>query len=141
MAYTHYDRYLETEVLTADPLKLVNILYRAAIEAVGAARRHLAAGEIRERSRKINRAWGMVHELRRSLDEERGGEISRSLRDLYIYMQRRLIEANARQQDAPLAEVEQLLTTLQNGWLAAAGGTIGAPDQNLQKYKPVNRTY
>jgi flagellar protein FliS len=141
MAYTHYDRYLETEVLTADPLKLVNILYRAALEAVGAARRHLAAGEIRERSRKINRTWAILHELRRSLDAERGGEISRSLRDLYVYMQGRLIEANARQQDPPLAEVQQLLTTLQEGWLAAAGRISGAPDPNLQKYQPVNRTY
>ncbi len=140
MAYTHYDKYLESEVLTADPLKLVNMLYRAAIDTVGAARAHLAVGQIRERSRKIVKAWEIVNELRRSLDEERGGEIARSLHQLYLYMQGRLLEANARQQDAPLAEVEQLLSTLQQGWIAAAqsaSAAIGEPEQ----YEPVSCTY
>ena len=139
MAYTHYDNYLETEVLAADPLKLVNMLYRAAIDSVGAARRHLAGGEIRERSRKIVKAWEIVHELRRSLDRERGGEISRSLADLYAYLQRRLIEANAQQKDAPLAEAERILTTLYEGWLAvsAAATRYRAPET----YQPVSCTY
>lgn len=140
MAHTHYDKYLESEVLTADPLKLVTMLYRAAIDAVGAARAHLAAGEVRERSRKIVKAWEIVNELRSSLDEESGAEISRSLRQLYVYMQGRLLEANARQQDAPLAEVEQLLGTLQQGWTTAvqrAGVAIDEPE----RYQPVSCTY
>ncbi|HUA84789.1 MAG TPA: flagellar export chaperone FliS [Bryobacteraceae bacterium] len=140
MAYTHYDKYLESEVLTADPLKLVTMLYRAAIEAVGAARAHLAAGQIRERSRKIVKAWEIVNELRGSLDEERGGEIGRSLRQLYAYMQGRLLEANARQQDAPLAEVEQLLGTLRQGWLAAAQQACAAIEE-AEPYEPVRCTY
>ncbi|HBY61333.1 MAG TPA: flagellar export chaperone FliS, partial [Solibacterales bacterium] len=36
--------------------------------------------------------------------------------ELYDYMQRRLLEANARQEDAPLAEVERLLSTVRDGW-------------------------
>lgn len=138
MAYTHYDQYLESEVLSADPLKLVNLLYRAAIDAVRAARRHLAAGEIRERSRKVVKAWEIVHELRRSLDEQRGGEIGRSLRELYVYMQGRLLEANARQMDAPLAEVERLLSTLSEGWLAMSALT--APTE-MARSEPVSCTY
>ncbi len=39
-----YNRYLEAEVLNADPLKLVRMLYRGAIEAAGAARGHLTPG-------------------------------------------------------------------------------------------------
>ncbi|HML16508.1 MAG TPA: flagellar export chaperone FliS [Bryobacteraceae bacterium] len=114
--HSHYDHYLESEVLSADPVKLVLMLYRAAIEATATARRHLAAGEIRERSRQITRAWRIVRELSRSLDPQAGGEIGAELARLYPYMQRRLIEANMHQIDAPLAEVEQLLTTLLEGW-------------------------
>src|ERR1700689_2627423 len=106
-----YDRYLEAEVLNADPMKLVRLLYRGAIEATGAARRHLASGAIRERSIQIMKAWRILHELTQSLDHQRGGEISPALARLYAYMQTRLIEANARQTDAPLAEVEALLGT------------------------------
>jgi flagellar protein FliS len=116
MQYTNHGRYLETEVLSADPVKLVGMLYRAAIEATGAARRHLKAGAIGERSRQIMKAWEIVAELSRSLDHQRGGEISRSLNGLYAYLQRRLLEANMQQADAPLAEVEQLLTTLDEAW-------------------------
>ena len=139
MPNTHYDKYLESEVLSADPLKLVNLLYRAAIDSVRAARRHLAAGEIRERSRKVFKAWKIVQELRRSLDEQRGGEISRSLRELYVYMQGRLLEANARQKDAPLEEVERLLSTLSEGWLATSAAI--APAVELTRVESVSCTY
>ena len=64
MAYSN--RYLETEVFSADPVKLVCMLYRGAIEATVAARRHLKAGEIRERSRQIMRALTILQELSRS---------------------------------------------------------------------------
>lgn len=134
MAYTNHDRYLETEILNADPVKLIGMLYRAAIEAAGAARRHLAAGEIRERSRQIMKAWEIVGELSRSLDPTRGGEISRSLGELYAYLQRQLLDANRLQIDAPLAEVEQLLTTLQEAW-----GTVSiAENPAAEPYEPVS---
>jgi flagellar protein FliS len=113
---TYANSYLETEVLAATRVELVRILYRSALEAVALARRHLAAGAIRERSRQITKAWEILAELTRSLDHMQGGELSRSLGDLYAYMQSRLIEANAEQRDAPLAEVEGLLKTLAEAW-------------------------
>jgi flagellar secretion chaperone FliS len=118
MANASYDDYLKNEIFSADPIKLVTILYRAGIGAIGAAREHLAAGAIRDRSRQITKAWTIIHELGRSLDRERGGEIGGTLAALYAYMQTRLIEANARQIDEPLAEVQKLLSTLLDGWCA-----------------------
>ena len=41
------------------------------------------------------------------------------LRDLYCYMQRRLIAANFEQKDEPLAEVLGLMTTLSEAWTQA----------------------
>jgi len=116
MAQTIFEQYLENEILHADPVKLVTILYRAATEAVGAARGHLAAGEIRERSRKITKAWEILTQLTLTLDHQKGGEISRRLAELYAYMQARLLQANAAQIDPPLAEVETLLGTLTDAW-------------------------
>ena len=116
MAHTIFDKYREEEILNADPIQLVGILYRGALDAIGAARRHLAAGEIRQRSRQIVKAWEIVHELSRALDHRQGGDLSRNLAGLYAYMQTRLMEANSSQSDAPLQEVERLLATLQEGW-------------------------
>ncbi len=116
MAHPVYANYRQTEVLSADPVMLVSILYRAAIDAIGAARRHLQGGAIRERSRQITKAAEIINELMLSLNHEQGGEISRTLGGLYAYMQSRLIEANTRQADAPLAEVQDLLSTLLEAW-------------------------
>ncbi|MEQ1948961.1 MAG: flagellar export chaperone FliS [Bryobacteraceae bacterium] len=120
MSQTIYDRYIENEVLSADPQKLVVILYRAAVEAVAGARVNLREGEIRGRSRRITKASSIIHELLRSLNHTEGGEISRNLAELYTYMQQRLIEANANQMEPPLAEVETLLRTLLEGWTETA---------------------
>jgi len=113
-----HDAYLESRVLTADPIELVNLLYQAGMQAVREARRHLAAGRIAERSREINQACAVVIELSTALDHERGGEISQRLALLYDYMQRRLLEANMQQSDAPLADVLGLLSTLAEAWTA-----------------------
>jgi flagellar protein FliS len=107
---------LETEILAADPLRLVQLLYQAALQAVGHARSHLRRGEIRERSRQITRAMEALAELSGALDAEKGGEIAANLAHLYDYMSRRLQEANAMQVEPPLIEVERLLTTLLDAW-------------------------
>src|SRR5258707_2592895 len=118
MSPTRFQQYLEAEVLGSDPVKLIHMLYRGALEAVGSSRRNLAAGNIQERSRQITKAWDIVQELARSLDHAHGGELSRNLAELYAYIQQRLLDANARQIDEPLAEAEKLLTTLSEAWKA-----------------------
>lgn len=110
------DAYLETQVLTADPLELVRLLYRGALDATRGAAAHLAAGRIGARARQITKAHAILSQLAGSLDRARGGELSLRLAELYDYMQRRLLEANLRQQREPLREVESLLATLLEGW-------------------------
>ena len=110
------DRYLEARVLSATPVELVRMLYGAALDSVSEARRHLAAGQIAARSREISRAVAIVAELSSSLDRAAGGSLAQNLAELYDYLQRRLIEANIRQSDDPLAEAIGLLMTLSEAW-------------------------
>jgi flagellar secretion chaperone FliS len=143
MSHPIHQNYRDLEVLNAGPVRLVSILYRAAVDAVRAARRHLAAGAIGERSRQITKAHAIVHELLRSLDREKGGEIARSLNDLYAYMSTRLIEANARQIDAPLADAERLLSTLIEAWSevreVSAAPSVYQPES--APYRPITCAY
>jgi flagellar protein FliS len=111
-----YDIYLESQVMAADPLELVRLLYRAAGDATRNARAHMTAGRIGERSREISKTHAILAQLSVTLDHARGGALSRSLAELYDYMQRRLLDANQRQEAQPLVEVESLLTTLLEGW-------------------------
>jgi flagellar protein FliS len=110
------EAYLESRVLSADPLELIRVLYQHGVESVQAARRHLAAGDIAARSRAIGHAIGAISELDGALDHVNGGTISRRLAELYQYIRLRLTEANMRQMDDPLAEAESLLTTLAEAW-------------------------
>jgi flagellar protein FliS len=134
-----HDAYLESRVLAADPVELVNLLYQACIQAVREARRHLAEGRIAERSKQINHACAIIIELAASLDHERGGEISQRLALLYDYMQRRLLEANMQQSDAPLADVLGLLSTLSDAW-AGVGKPEVMPVVERPRSQPVTES-
>ena len=116
------DAYLDSRVLSADPLELVHILYEHTLAMVSDARRHLAEANIPARGRAISRAIAAIDELDGSLDRQAGGSIARNLAGLYQYMRLRLLTANIRQEDAPLAEVEQLLRTLDEAWSAIRPG-------------------
>ncbi len=116
MSTNAQNAYLEGRVLAADPLELVRILYEQALDSVTAARSQLRAGNIAARSQAITRAQLMLIELETALDYERGGDLSVNLGKLYLYMRDRLTTAHVEQNDAPLAEVEHLLTTVLEGW-------------------------
>ncbi len=120
MRTSGYQTYLENEILSASPIRLIQILYTAALDSIASARRSLRAGDIRARSRAITKAMRIVTELSRSLNREAGGELSRNLANVYSYVLKLLIESNAKQTEKPLAEAEQLLSTLADAWVRCA---------------------
>jgi flagellar protein FliS len=117
MADNAHSMYLESKILSADPLELVRILYRTAVESVERARGFLRLRDVRARTNEINKTIAILGELTTSLNHAVGGDFSRNLAELYAYMTRRLIEANFRQSDEPMAEVSKLLSTLLDGWM------------------------
>jgi flagellar protein FliS len=115
-----YHAYLDNNVATGNPVGLVTALYEGAIKAVQAARHCLETGDIWGRSKAISKAVDILTELVLSLNHEKGGDLSARLKDLYCYMQQRLLGAHARQEDEPMAEVVGLLTNLLDGWYKVA---------------------
>ena len=134
-----YQSNFDEEVLTANPLKLVHLLYRGALDSIASARRYLRLGDIRARSRAISKAMGIVTELSLSLNQTEGGELSRNLAELYAYVQTLLIKANTEQCDPPLAEAEQLLGTLADAWDSCA--QAAAPVVRQEEDEPVGCAY
>ena len=116
MRTKRYQESLDDEVLTADPVRLIQMLYRGAIDSIITARRYLKLGDIRARSRAISKAMAIVTELSLSLNHTKGGDLSQNLADLYAYAEKLLIQANWEQRDMPLAEAQRLLSTLLEAW-------------------------
>jgi flagellar protein FliS len=126
--------YLETRVLSAEPVDLIAMSYEFATLRVHEARSALAKGAIAERCTAISKTIAILGELESSLDYKLGGEIAYNLGRLYGYMRERLTRANLRQEDRPLAEVESLLATLGEAWRAISTGpaNIAEPSQESE---------
>ncbi|HUA63477.1 MAG TPA: flagellar export chaperone FliS [Verrucomicrobiae bacterium] len=116
MNKTWREAYLQNRVMSAEPIELICMLYQRAIELVGEARQCLTAGNILGRSKAISTTLEILAELEGSLNHQAGGKISENLERLYRHMRTRLMTANLKQQEQPLAEVEALLNTLAEGW-------------------------
>ncbi|MEM5458037.1 MULTISPECIES: flagellar export chaperone FliS [unclassified Paraburkholderia] len=112
---------VETGVMGASPHRLIVMLYQGARQAIAQARMHLQQGNVPARGDAIGKAIQIVESgLQQSLNLEAGGEIAERLNALYSYMSRRLLEANIKQSEAMLVEVDGLLATLEEAWIGIA---------------------
>ena len=100
----------------ASPHQLITMLLDGAIERVTSAVGAMERGEIGATGESIGKAISIVDNLRVSLDQQKGGQISENLASLYEYMTRRLLEANATKDTAMLAEVASLLKEIKVAW-------------------------
>lgn len=105
---------------TATPGQLVLMLYEGAIRFSEQA---LAGFEHQDPlafnqtvNNNLHRAQAIVTELNVVLDMRRGGEVAANFRRLYVYLDRRLQEANIRKQKAPITEVIGHLRVLRDSW-------------------------
>lgn len=102
---------------TADPHRLILMLFEGARAAITVARAHMERKEIAEKGLAISKAIDIVSNgLLVSLDIESGGELAERLAALYEYIVQRLLWANLKNNLAALDEANQLLGELQSAW-------------------------
>lgn len=108
---------LESAVASADPHRLIMMLFDGAIAAISLARLHMEAGDIAQKGASISKAIDLItNGLRASLDMEAGGDLAERLGSLYDYMSQRLLFANLKNSVGALDEVSELLTGLRDAW-------------------------
>ena len=105
-------------VANADPHGLVLMLMDTVLERMTAARGCIERHQIGQKAKLLHSCVSMLAELRGSLDLARGGAIAQNLSDLYDYMMRRLLLANANSDPALIAEVSALLGEIRSAWRA-----------------------
>jgi flagellar protein FliS len=112
--------YQTTHIQSQSPLEMVVLLYAGALRFMRTAAEAMERCDLVAKREAMSRAMAIVAELRNTLNMAEGGEVARSLDGLYGYVTARLLDANARQDPAPLQESIRLLTGLHEAWATIA---------------------
>ena len=75
----------------------------------------------------IHRTQEILHELNMALDTTNGGKLADTLRALYEYLDRRLMEANVQKTVAGIVEARRHLGVLREAWAQMLQGEAGVP--------------
>lgn len=118
-------QYRTTQVGTADPARLVLMMYDGAIRFARQGSESIRDGDIEGANTNLGRAQDIVTELMGALNMETGA-IATNLQQMYDYIGRRLVEANVKKDQAPLAEAIDLLHELRDTWRQLIPGEGGA---------------
>jgi len=113
-----------TQVNLASGPQLVTMLFDALRVQLLKAENALAQDKMPEKGLAIGHAVRIIEEgLRSGLDMRRGGELSQSLNDLYVYCAKTLTEANFYNDVSKVREVASLIETVAGAWKQVAAGT------------------
>lgn len=124
---------VQTGVATADPARLILMLFDGLLESLMVAKGHMIHGNIVAKSSALTRASRIVVGLQGALDFERGGDLSTHLSELYAYVTRRMLLANATNDLAIVDEVHGLMSEIRDAWQTLPGmmPPAGTPGQML----------
>ena len=131
---------VETSMHTMDQHQLVSLLYAGVLNSIATARGALARGDVLGKVNAVSKAIRILEEgLATSLDRVDGGELAENLGALYDYCMRRLILANARNDDAMMQEVMRLIEPIAQGWneIKKPGSAAFADATNATADQPV----
>lgn len=113
-------QYQNVQVLTADGVRLIIMLYDGVVRFNKGAQMAIEAGDIQGRNLFINKSMAIISELMNSLNMERGGEVARKLESLYDFCINELNTANMKNDAKPLDSVNRVMGELRQGWEAIA---------------------
>jgi flagellar secretion chaperone FliS len=110
-----HEMYFQNEVLTANPGKLVLLLYDGAIRFLKRLDGMDYSQNIEIKNYNINKASSIISELQRTLNMEYD-EVAKPLFSLYTYMGQKLLESNLRNTSEGVIEVKGMLEELKSTW-------------------------
>jgi flagellar protein FliS len=105
-------------VAADDPHHLILMLMDGVMQRISAARGCLARQDLGQKAELLQRSVALISELRGSLDHQKGGPLAQNLDNLYDYMARQLVRANAENRVGLLDEVASLMTEIRMAWVA-----------------------
>lgn len=116
---TPFNQYQNTQVGTASSEKILIMLYDGAINFSKIALERMNKRDVAGKGKYISKAQAIVSELMNTLNHDVGGEISRRLEQLYIYVIDEYINANIHNNPRALENAIRILTILRDTWVEA----------------------
>src|SRR5580692_9826820 len=114
-----YQKYKTTSVQSASREKLLLMLYEGSIRFIKQAIAAIEKKDIAGRGMNIGRAYDIVAELSNTLNFEAGGDLAKTLEQLYMFVTEQLTKANAKNDKKPLEDALKIMETLYSGWVEA----------------------
>jgi flagellar protein FliS len=112
--YQKVNSHAQTAVAT--PHRLVQMLMEAGLDRIAQAKGAIERKDIPSKGLLIGKAIEIIGGLREGLDMEKQAEALAHVDNLYVYLMKRLAEANIKSDPKILDEVSGLLTTVKEGW-------------------------
>lgn len=109
-------QYKTTQILTANPGRIVLMLYDGALSFLEQAAEYASTKAYFDRAKKINKVNNILLELIASLDLEQGGDIAVNLREIYSFLVQELLKADIRNDAAALLKCRNVLVSLRDAW-------------------------
>jgi flagellar secretion chaperone FliS len=112
--------YKETSVKTANPGRLIVMLYDEALKQIDHAV-ELLNGKSKKYdvvNNAILKAQDIVAELMVSLNFDKGGDVAKNLFNLYMFFNSKLMDGNVNKNPEPLMEVRENMAELKEAWEA-----------------------
>lgn len=109
-----FNAYKQNSVTTASPGELTLMLYNGCLKFLGKAKAAIVEKNVEEKNHNIQRSQAIIAELMSTLNMEY--DISKQMLPLYEYMNRRLVEANIKNDTAIIDEVEGLVIEFRDTW-------------------------
>jgi flagellar secretion chaperone FliS len=109
-----YQSYQQNSVNTASPGELTLMLYNGCLKFINLAKQSIQAKDIQTKNINILKAQKIIQELMVTLNLDL--EISNNMMSLYDYINRRLIEANIKNDTVILEEVEGIVADFRDTW-------------------------
>lgn len=114
MPASAYKTYQQNSILTATPGELTLMLYNGCIKFIRQAKIAITEKNIEDKNKYLQKAQDIIRELMVTLDQKQ--QVAQSMMQMYDYMNRRLIEANIKNDLEILNEVEGLVTEFRDTW-------------------------
>ncbi len=126
--------YQVNDISTSSQGQLILMLYDGALQAVNQSIRCMGRQEIAEQSRYISKAQDIINELSSALDMKQGGEVSKTLEQLYQFVLNQLIQANITSDTMYLESVIKVLSPLRDAWSQISEATTD--DETIEESHP-----
>ncbi len=109
-----YEQYQRNKVLTATPAEVTLMLYEGAIKFCNIAIMAIENKDMEKAHANIMKTQRIIEEFRNTLD--RRYEVAEDFDRIYVYVLRRLFEANIKKDKEILVEVNGHLRSLRDTW-------------------------